>query len=1266
MESYNKNVQSDEEIQSDEGKMDISESDESDYCPKKLKRTYNRKRGFDMRRDKKEATRRVAKEKKMGDAKVITKKQKKTYDQERVTDIRRNEKEATRRVANEKKKSSATVIAKKLKKDDREERVEKIHEDDMGRLQELNSSILNMQHISKKDIDLMSKSQNFSKFPNLALVYFHLCGPHPDAFIFNDESLNGQEGEEVWKRLEDIIGEPIGKPDAERCYDSTMKHDPSTGRIAACSSCNEIIYECDGKINEVSGYENLVEPFSLTDEQVDKLRSIDEEIIREHISVTQHDGKYYHINPDLVQNMQKIVLCTRCNINPLDHPYSLASGHDYGRRGKLKKLNDNSWNAILPVRPYNIDILLRENHSTGHCIFFPSDGPVEISKVLPHLPENELPQATFLGPLGKWVKKKQSYRFLYEMQIEEQYKWLDVWKKIGHPSYKDIEIDSSDRKKEYLKSVIEKIEEHVIITEDKDINSMSDYVDELEEVNVSNDKNPKPNLIHSVVFPPTKLIGTSLNQSVEALIQIVLPQEEREKSTVEQKKESEESTEKDENDDGKEEGDVENEIMKDDPIFITRSKTPNVEWDENDEIFQGAFPDLFMLGKGCPKGSIPRKLLKHLFKFYDGRFDHPKFISSAFNQLQRHSCIRKAAYVGAKSADQMETLGELCNSKSFKASLEFARDNPLSKEAKRINAKVCKIVSMVGSTVPFSPFERASSRPKLAAMRYRYGISSHFLTGAPPEFEDLMTLRLSLITKWNDLECTLSNGNFKRSDLPKEIITDTGKRMEMTLARPSLAAESYQRKNEILLTDIIRCPSQKDSRVSRNYTERERGAFHVTAGCNGVTEPQQNGRLHWHMTTYASVLNPSLLTRLAGAPEALRERVGNLLDSISCTHLSASTRKRYENTQKVGKDVIRERAADVLVPNPSSDYVGFIDAGEKKISITNHHIHGFSCEKGKKGKYMCRLAMSRGIHEEKTGPLMIKCKFAQPASAKKKSDIEALQIDDETRSILNASYNPLDGEFIRPHTELPIIWEMHRPKSDETLAEANIIKTNILDLHNNASVINGEDSGEAVEQYEQSYMTKEGAPLRQAASVMLAAMEHIEKNPSVAEDKGTDTRRGKHLASRTVNAFSGSHQWSMPLMVHALTGHVSFFTTEAFRYVFPHANVTYRDNLENLENDEDDGEEKPVKDNDTFINECLDQLEKNIPRAEKSDSSGGTTSYKLSDDTIIFLSQAESYMGRGPHFENYSQIEFECIVELKKKRKRKKLKEVVHNVMDFH
>jgi hypothetical protein len=67
---------------------------------------------------------------------------------------------------------------------------------------------------------------------------------------------------------------------------------------------------------------------------------------------------------------------------------------------------------------------------------------------------------------------------------------------------------------------------------------------------------------------------------------------------------------------------------------------------------------------------------------------------------------------------------------------------------------------MVGSTIPYSPFERAVTCPKLNAMQYHYEVGSNFITGAPPEFEDLLTLQLCMKPKFNDPKCVNFESRF--------------------------------------------------------------------------------------------------------------------------------------------------------------------------------------------------------------------------------------------------------------------------------------------------------------------------------------------------------------------------------------------------------------------------------------------------------------------------------------------------------------------------
>ncbi len=101
---------------------------------------------------------------------------------------------------------------------------------------------------------------------------------------------------------------------------------------------------------------------------------------------------------------------------------------------------------------------------------------------------------------------------------------------------------------------------------------------------------------------------------------------------------------------------------------------------------------------------------------------------------------------------------------------------------------------MVGSTIPYSPFERAVTRPKLNAMQYCYGVGLNFITGAPPEFEDLLTLRLCMKPKFIDPKCVISKQGFARSDLPDQICNETSIRMCMTKQQQFLEAQNFHHK----------------------------------------------------------------------------------------------------------------------------------------------------------------------------------------------------------------------------------------------------------------------------------------------------------------------------------------------------------------------------------------------------------------------------------------------------------------------------------------
>ena len=95
-------------------------------------------------------------------------------------------------------------------------------------------------------------------------------------------------------------------------------------------------------------------------------------------------------------------------------------------------------------------------------------------------------------------------------------------------------------------------------------------------------------------------------------------------------------------------------------------------------------------------------------------------------------------------------------------------------------------------------------------MQYCYGVGSYFITGAPPEFEDLLTLRLCMKPKYNDPNCDVLKQGFTRSDLPDPICNETSICMRMTKQRPFLEAQNFHHKLQILLEQSLDAkPHQK-------------------------------------------------------------------------------------------------------------------------------------------------------------------------------------------------------------------------------------------------------------------------------------------------------------------------------------------------------------------------------------------------------------------------------------------------------------------------
>jgi hypothetical protein len=88
-----------------------------------------------------------------------------------------------------------------------------------------------------------------------------------------------------------------------------------------------IIAEFRWILNE---FPNQASEFLLTELQIEHSTTLPQYIVQNHIKVVNHNGTFYHLNPNLVFDVNQIVLCRVCAENPMTKDQeSIAAGNDY-------------------------------------------------------------------------------------------------------------------------------------------------------------------------------------------------------------------------------------------------------------------------------------------------------------------------------------------------------------------------------------------------------------------------------------------------------------------------------------------------------------------------------------------------------------------------------------------------------------------------------------------------------------------------------------------------------------------------------------------------------------------------------------------------------------------------------------------------------------------------------------------------------------------------------------------------------------------------
>ena len=155
---------------------------------------------------------------------------------------------------------------------------------------------------------------------------------------------------------------------------------------------------------------------------------------------------------------------------------------------------------------------------------------------------------------------------------------------------------------------------------------------------------------------------------------------------------------------------------------IERKEEPLCEWKNNNIIMGGCFPFLFLRGCGMlPQSTFPISLIKHLFLYYDGRFQKMQsFAHLLFNQLMQHTAIRKVARTESSNKKYLENLGKLMKREDFKDALYFASNNLDNEISIALNNKLLRILRLIGKDLPFSAFKQSQLKAKFSSILIKY------------------------------------------------------------------------------------------------------------------------------------------------------------------------------------------------------------------------------------------------------------------------------------------------------------------------------------------------------------------------------------------------------------------------------------------------------------------------------------------------------------------------------------------------------------------
>lgn len=586
-----------------------------------------------------------------------------------------------------------------------------------------------------------------------------------------------------------------------------------------------------------------------------------------------------------------------------------------------------------------------------------------------------------------------------------------------------------------------------------------------------------------------------------------------------------------------------------------------------------AFPHLFLTGRGVANNLTP-VYMKHLLKFYDGRYEQDaEFVTTMFSLKMLSTTMVQGFRMRSSNPGLLREMGKLINGGHLRELLNEAKAS--EEKMEKLQRLLERYFGVFAGNTPFSALTMSRARGRMRGTRLRRNVGSQFITGAPPEHEDSTVLRLGVLMNpdkqsvmvdaaatngcgFNRRNCPMASVDWSLKALKPFLLSDPNARIVQADRSPGLVALFFENQINIITKKVLLCPLG-GAGVTKSVRP-QRGVCGVVSAVECVVQLQSNRtqRLHYHIIARPHVSNVRLF-EMCAANDGLTRKVQEFLDSVSRCALPKEAHDWWESQAQLPFEDRRRTMAFVPI-DPRHSYEDYVSQGAKKIAMFQHE-HAQTCTKTYRGKYMCRLGLGRPINEGPSAPKITELVKKSNISKGEHGQLKYSAITRDVSLQLSRRLSFAMGEFTRPCMKWPILWISHRSEQDGMVSEHNpILAAEMATSHNN-QIASSNAGAENVDEYVISYVTPKNEYRNgdsQFHFMCVAALDNMEKYPTQADDVATDAscRAARTFGMKVVNSVVGSTEFSLPLMCYSCLGHDAYESSEDHMYYYPSKDVT--------------------------------------------------------------------------------------------------------------